>query len=100
VTTLAPNGVAARIVLAILVAAGILYANFGPLIVSGLAHRGFTSANAGYLLSVNLYGTALGGMLIVMKSGVTAIWITLVAFTAVGLALLPWLDRYPPSSSV
>ncbi len=187
-TTLAPNGVAARIVLAILVAAGILYANFGPLIVSGLAHRGFTSANAGYLLSVNLYGTAFGGMLIVfvirrvpwraaavvllltvlatdlwsislddphtlriarflhgiaggasmgvfgsviarttnpertfaitvgiqqllsgigtvwlapivVNSGVTAIWITLVAFTAVGLALLPWLDRYPARES-
>jgi predicted MFS family arabinose efflux permease len=64
-TTLAPNGFAARIVLAILAAVGILYANFGPLIVSGLAHRGFTSANAGYLLSTNLYGTALGGMLIV-----------------------------------
>ena len=34
-----------------------------------------------------------------MKSGVTAIWITLVAFTAVGLALLPWLDRYPARES-
>ncbi|HTO57446.1 MAG TPA: MFS transporter [Pseudomonadales bacterium] len=64
-TRLAPNGLAARIVLAILVAVGILYANFGPLIVSGLAHHDFTSAGAGYLLSVNLYGTALGGMLIV-----------------------------------
>jgi predicted MFS family arabinose efflux permease len=183
-TTLAPNGFAARIVLAILAAVGILYANFGPLIVSGLAHRGFTSANAGYLLSVNLYGTALGGMLIVflirrvpwraaaaallvtvlatdvwsiyvsdpqtlhtarflhgiaggalmgvfgsviarttspertfaltvaiqqllsgigmvwlapvvMNSGVAAIWIVLVAFTALGLVLLPSLDRYP-----
>lgn len=183
-TTLAPNGFAARIVLAILAAVGILYANFGPLIVSGLAHRGFTSANAGYLLSINLYGTALGGMFIVfvirrvpwraaagalmitvlatdvwsiyvsdpqtlhtvrflhgiaggasmgvfgsviarttspertfaltvaiqqllsgigtvwlapvvMNSGVGAIWIVLVAFTALGLVLLPSLDRYP-----
>jgi len=65
VTPLAPNGLAARIVLAILVAVGILYGNLGPLIVSGLAHRDFTSANAGYLLSINLYGTALGAMLIV-----------------------------------
>lgn len=182
--TLAPNGFPARIVLAILAAVGILYANFGPLIVSGLAHRGFSSANAGYLLSINLYGTALGGMLIVfvirrvpwraaaaallitvlatdlwsiyvsdpqtlhtarflhgiaggaamgvfgsviarttspertfaltvaiqqllsgigtvwlapvvMNSGVAAIWVVLVAFTAVGLVLLPSLDRYP-----
>jgi predicted MFS family arabinose efflux permease len=183
-TTLAPNGFAARIVLAILAAVGILYANFGPLIVSGLAHRGFSSANAGYLLSINLYGTALGGMLIVfvvrrvpwraaaaalliavlatdvwsiyvsdpqtlhtarflhgiaggavmgvfgsviarttspertfaltvaiqqllsgigtvwlapvvMNSGVAAIWVVLVAFTTLGLVLLPSLDRYP-----
>lgn len=186
-TSLAPNGFAARIVLAILAAVGILYANFGPLIVSGLAHRGFSSANAGYLLSINLYGTALGGMLIVfvirrvpwraaaaallitvlatdvwsiyvsdpqtlhtarflhgiaggaamgvfgsviarttspertfaltvaiqqllsgigtvwlapvvMNSGVAAIWVVLVAFTALGLVLLPSLDRYPERS--
>lgn len=64
-TTLAPNGFAARIVLAILAAVGILYANFGPLIVSGLAHRESTNASAGYLFSVNLYGTAFGGMLII-----------------------------------
>ena len=183
-TTLAPNGFAARVVLAILVAVGILYANFGPLIVSGLAHRDFTAAGAGYLFSVNLYGTALGGLLIVpvirrvpwrvagvmlllavlgadlssiwladvralhvvrflhgiaggasigvfgsviartanpertfaltvviqvvlgglattlfapvvVVSGVTVIWISLVAFTMLGLVLLPWLDRYP-----
>jgi predicted MFS family arabinose efflux permease len=65
VSRLPPNGFAARIVLAILVAVGILYANFGPLIVSGLAHHDFSSAAAGYLLSVNLYGTALGGIAIV-----------------------------------
>jgi predicted MFS family arabinose efflux permease len=184
VTTLAPNGLPARIALAILVAVGILYANFGPLIVTGLAHRDFTPASAGYLFSVNLYGTALGGMLIVfvvrrvswriaaamlliavlacdlwsiwlddhralqvvrflhgvaggasmgvfgaviarttrpertfaltvviqvvlggvattvfapivVKSGIAPIWISLVAFTTLGLALMPWLDRYP-----
>jgi predicted MFS family arabinose efflux permease len=188
VTTLAPNGFAARSVLAILAAVGILYANFGPLIVSGLAHGDFTSANAGYLVSINLYGTAFGGMLIIFvirrvpwraaatalllavlatdlgsawlvdtkalhvarflhgvaggaligvfgsviartispertfaltiviqlvlggigtavlvpvvaRSGVTPLWLSLAAFTALGLALLPWLDRYPDSAN-
>lgn len=64
--TLAPNGVAARLVLAMLPTAGILYANVGPVIVSGLARRaGFTAETAGYVLSADMYGSALGGFLII-----------------------------------
>lgn len=64
--TLAPNGVAARLVLAMLPTAGILYANVGPVIVSGLARRAdFTGETAGYVLSADMYGSALGGFLII-----------------------------------
>jgi predicted MFS family arabinose efflux permease len=60
-----PNGFPARTTLAAIMSAGILYANVSPLIVSGLAlDVRFTQASAGYLLSVNMYGTALGGFII------------------------------------
>jgi MFS family permease len=63
---LAPNGIPARIVLAILTSAGILYANVAPVIVSGLALRpGFDAESAGYVYSANMYGTSIGGFAIV-----------------------------------
>jgi len=66
VYSLAPNGLAARFGLAILASAGILYANFSPVIVSGLAQSSnFTSETAGYVFSANMYGTAIGGFAII-----------------------------------
>ena len=64
--SLAPNGIAARVGLAILASAGILYANFSPVIISGLARSlSFTSESAGYVFAANMYGTAIGGFTIV-----------------------------------
>jgi len=49
-------------VLAVLTTAGILYANIGPVIVTGLAQRPeFSAETAGYVFSSNMYGTAVGG---------------------------------------
>lgn len=59
---LAPNGIPARLVLALLESAGILYANIGPVMVSALVHSGaFSRAEAGYVFSCNMLGTAIGG---------------------------------------
>ena len=64
--SLAPNGLAARVCLAILASAGILCANFSPVIVSGLAQSSnFTGETAGYVFSDNMYGTAVGGFAII-----------------------------------
>ena len=64
--SLAANGLPARIVLAILTSAGILYASLAPVIVSGLMQNpAFTGENAGYVFSVNMYGSAFGGFLII-----------------------------------
>jgi MFS family permease len=64
--TLAPNGFPACIALAIIESAGIMYANVGPVIVSGLARTAvFDAERAGYVLSSNLFGTALGGLLVI-----------------------------------
>jgi hypothetical protein len=62
---LSPDGLAARIVLAIVTTVGVLYANIGPVIVSGLAATpGFTAETAGYVFSVNLYGSMFGGLVV------------------------------------
>ena len=64
--SLAANGLPARIVLAILTSAGILYASLAPVIVSGLMQNpAFTGESAGYVFSVNMYGSAFGGFLII-----------------------------------
>jgi len=66
VGSLAPNGLPARIVLAIVTSAGILYASLAPVIVSGLMQSpSFTGESAGYVFSVNMYGSAFGGFLII-----------------------------------
>ncbi len=63
---LARNGLPARIVLAILTSAGILYANVVPVIVSGLAaSANFSSDTAGYVFSLNMYGSSIGGFVII-----------------------------------
>ena len=65
--TLKPDRLAARVVLAALMSAGIVYASVGPVIVTGLALSDvFSSESAGYVLSVNMYGTAVGGLLIAL----------------------------------
>ena len=62
---LSREGISARIALAVLASAGILYANITPVIVSGLVQSaGYTSEAAGYVFSSNMYGTALGGLAI------------------------------------
>ena len=63
--SLARSGVPARIVLAVLTSAGILYANIVPVITFGVAQSpGFTSDTAGFVFSVNMYGSAIGGFAI------------------------------------
>lgn len=64
---LAPDGLSARVALAVLWNAGIFYASVGPVVVTGLAlSEVFSSESAGYVLSVNMYGTAVGGLLIAL----------------------------------
>ena len=65
--TLKADGLPARVALALLMSAGIVYASTGPVIVTGLAlSEMFSSESAGYVLSVNMYGTAVGGLLIAL----------------------------------
>ena len=65
--TLKADGWPARVALALLMSAGIVYASKGPVIVTGLAlSEMFSSESAGYVLSVNMYGTAVGGLLVAL----------------------------------
>ena len=62
----APNGVIARIILAFLTTAGIFYINIMPAVVNGLKDGlAFTSQQAGFVSSANLYGAAIGALLAV-----------------------------------
>ncbi len=64
---LEPDGLPARVGLAVLMSAGIVYAAVGPVIVTGLVRSAvFTTETAGYVLSANMYGTAAGGLLIAL----------------------------------
>lgn len=61
-----PNSMIARIFLAFLSTAGIFYVNILPALVDGLITAlGFTNQQAGSVASANLYGAALGALLIV-----------------------------------
>ena len=61
-----PDGMTARIFLAFLSTAGIFYVNILPALVDGLISAlGFTNQQAGSVASANLYGAALGALLIV-----------------------------------
>lgn len=63
--SLARNGIPARIILAVLTSAGILYANIVPVITFGVAQSpAFTTDTAGFVFSVNMYGSAVGGFAI------------------------------------
>lgn len=56
----------ARIFLAFLASAGLFYVNIMPAIVSGLIEAlGFTLQQAGNVASANMYGAAIGALLIV-----------------------------------
>ncbi|WP_245560594.1 MFS transporter [Colwellia piezophila] len=58
-----PNGIFARIMLAFLTTAGIFYINIMPAVVSGLKEGlAFTTQQAGFVSSANLYGAALGAL--------------------------------------
>ena len=61
-----PNSMTARVFLAFLASAGLFYVNIMPTIVSGLIEAlGFTNQQAGNVASANMYGAALGALLIV-----------------------------------
>jgi predicted MFS family arabinose efflux permease len=61
-----PNSMTARIFLAFISTAGIFYVNILPALVDGLISAlGFTNQQAGQVASANLYGAALGALLIV-----------------------------------
>ena len=57
---------AARFALGMIPTAGILYANVTPLIVSSLEqHPNFTPESAGFTFAANMYGTTIGGLLVI-----------------------------------
>lgn len=61
-----PNSMIARVFLAFLSTAGIFYVNILPALVDGLITAlGFSNQQAGSVASANLYGAALGALLIV-----------------------------------
>ncbi len=63
---LAPDSVAARFGLGMIPTTGILYANATPLIVSALEQSpDFSAETAGYVFAANMFGTSLGGLLII-----------------------------------
>ncbi|MDO6446151.1 MFS transporter [Colwellia sp. 1_MG-2023] len=58
-----PNSITARIILAFLTTAGIFYINIMPAVVNGLKEGlAFTSQQAGFVSSANLYGAAIGAL--------------------------------------
>ena len=62
----APNGMVARLLLAFLATAGLFYVNIMPAIIDGLVEGlGFTNKEAGLVGSSNMYGAAVGALLIV-----------------------------------
>ncbi|GLX81451.1 MFS transporter [Thalassotalea eurytherma] len=61
-----PNGILAQVMLAFLTTAGIFYINIMPALLSGLKDGlGFTSQQAGFVSSANLYGASFGALLAV-----------------------------------
>ena len=65
-TRLEPDSLFARFVLGMIPTAGILYGNAAPLIVSALEQSAnFSQESAGYVFSANMFGTAIGGFLVI-----------------------------------
>ncbi len=91
---LAPNGLPARAALAVLESTGILYANISPVIVTGLAQSAtFDAESAGYVFSVNMYGTALGGFLVIFLAHRLA-WRPTAAILLLGLICLDLISAF------
>ncbi len=66
VRAVAPNSMLARVFLAFLASAGLFYVNIIPAIVDGLKEGlSFTDQQAGFATSANVYGAAVGALLIV-----------------------------------
>ena len=66
IRAVAPNSMLARVFLAFLASAGLFYVNIIPAIVDGLKEGlSFTDKQAGFAISANVYGAALGALLIV-----------------------------------
>lgn len=64
--TVEPDGLVARTFIAFLATAGLFYVNIMPAIVDGLIQGlGFTSRQAGFVGSANVYGAAAGALTIV-----------------------------------
>jgi predicted MFS family arabinose efflux permease len=62
----AANGIWARVFLAFLTTAGIFYINIMPAVVTGLKQGlGFTTQQAGFVSSANLYGASIGALVAV-----------------------------------
>ena len=60
------DSVAARFALGMIPSCGIIYANATPLIVSALEQSAeFTAETAGFVFSANMFGTSLGGLLVI-----------------------------------
>ena len=58
-----PNSITARVLLAFLTTAGIFYINIMPAVVNGLkVGLAFSSQQAGFVSSANLYGAAIGAI--------------------------------------
>lgn len=61
-----PNSMLARVFLAFLASAGLFYVNIMPAIVDGLKEGlAFTDQQAGFAASANVYGAAVGALLVV-----------------------------------
>jgi predicted MFS family arabinose efflux permease len=61
-----PNGMTARVILCLLTTAGFYYINIMPALVDSLVEGlGFSHKQAGLVSSSNVYGTALGALMIV-----------------------------------
>ena len=92
--TLKADGLPARVALALLMSAGIVYASTGPVIVTGLAlSEMFSSESAGYVLSVNMYGTAVGGLLIALLVK-RVNWRITAAILLIGLGVVDCLSAW------
>jgi len=64
-TSLPPDSLAARFVLACMASIGLMYANVSPVIVSGLIEAGLGTEDAAFVFSANMYGSAIGAFLII-----------------------------------
>ncbi len=87
----APDSMLARLLLAFLATAGLFYVNIMPALVDGLVEGlGFTNKEAGLVGSSNVYGAAVGALLIVFLisriNWRTAAWIFLSGLIIIDIA--------------